>query len=335
MSEHAPLAGSGPGGEKLLAAHLMLSGLSEMVPVDETGVALALDRLWLTLETARDWETGLYTMLRTASYYILDANESQEAIASMPPALPSFPPLPFRRVWIEVAKTERGRHSPAPYAEWAWDDPKFPGLIEHMEILGIAISEVTRGREWQIFLPHKVSYEFDGETKDQDAALIASAREREGVRVMAFHITPHEILAPKQMVKGTSWHAGHLQPLLQLAINGAHLITARGVPHHEFRLPRGQRKRLDQQRYAPNPPKMYYVDLTRAGEEMDEAPSSREYHVRWLVSGHWRHLDHATELCTCPEHHLNPQPATYIEPYVKGPPNAPWKGRPVHRQVAS
>jgi hypothetical protein len=127
------------------------------------------------------------------------------------------------------------------------------------------------------------------------------------------------------------WEQRHLAGMLQLAINGAMLITARGVPRREQQLPRHQRKRIMRQRWAPRMPKLYYVDLAQAGEAEEIPGKTRTYHVRWLVSGHWRHIEGGDSLCTCWEHRHSPRVATYIEPYVKGPPGAPWIGRPVHR----
>ena len=119
-SEHAPAAGAGPGGERLLAAHLLLQVMHERTPVDEGIVTQALDPMWVpTLEEASSWHEGLYAMLRTASYYIVDQEQTYEAIESMPPALPSFPPLPFRRIWIETQHTyDDGSVQPGMYTSW-------------------------------------------------------------------------------------------------------------------------------------------------------------------------------------------------------------------------
>ena len=213
---------------------------------------------------------------------------------------------------------------PAAYATWKADNED--SSWETVVCLGIAINEAVRGREWQIFLPVRrtLSYSED----DEETQLSQHAM------TLAFHVTPHEILGPTPVGKTVKeWRSDHLRGLLQLAINGAMLITARGVPKREMQLPRHQRKRIARQRWAPRMPKLYYVDLAEAGEEMETAPKSRTYHVRWLVSGHWRHLDNGESLCTCPKHRHSPRPATYIDPYVKGPPGAPWIGRPVHRAV--
>jgi len=296
--------------------------MHERTPVDEGIVTQALDPMWVpTLEEASSWHEGLYAMLRTASYYIVDQEQTYEAIESMPPALPSFPPLPFRRIWIETQHTyDDGSVQPGMYTSWL--DENDDGSRDVIDVLGVAINEVVRGQEWQIFVPFQRTTEIV-ERRQKPVPISRS------MITMAFHLTPNEIISPRK-VSG-DWHDGHLHALLQLAVNGAHLITARSVPKREITLPRHQRKRIERERWAPRMPKLYYVDLTYAGEQ-PQTGAGRTYHVRWLVSGHWRHIDGGESLCTCREHRHSPRPATYIEPYVKGPPGAPWIGRPVHRR---
>jgi len=315
---------AGPGGERLLAAHLLLED-GQHTPVDEGIVTQALNPMWVPdLEDYSQHHALLLSMLRTASYYVLDADQCRDAVASMPPALPSFPPLPFRRIWIETQWTnENGGTGPSPYVSWEEDNSD--GSVQQADCLGIAINEVVRGREWQIFMPIQMRVLF----VDGDEEWVVS---RNAV-TCAFHVTPHEILGPTPVGKSVKvWEDRHLAGLLQLAINGAMLITAKGVPIRELKLPRHQRKRLQRERWAPSMPKLYYVDLINAAEADVEYGKGRIYRHRWLVQGHWRHVDSGDDLCTCWKHRHSPRVAKYIEPYVKGPPGAPWIGRPVHRR---
>lgn len=49
------------------------------------------------------------------------------------------------------------------------------------------------------------------------------------------------------------------------------------------------------------------------GEER-HARAAREYHQRWLVRGHWRQQAHGPG--------RTQRRATWIDPYIKGPPEA-------------
>jgi len=303
---------------------MLLQIAHEQLAVDEGIVTQSLDPMWVpSLEDYGQHDQLLAAMLRTASYYVLDVSQAEEAIDSMPPALPSFPPLPFRRIWIEMQGTDKSYTGPVQYAQW--DTTNEDGSNDIVDVLGIAINEVVRGREWQIFMPLvRVTNLPEGDVK------IPLTRTS---MTLAFHLTPTEILGPTPVGKTVKqWNIGHHAAMLQMAINGAMLITARGVHKTELQLPRAQRKRLARERWAPRMPKLYYVDLDRSGEEGPEIGKGRIYHVRWLVSGHWRHVDTGDSLCTCWDHRHSPRVAKYIDPYVKGPAGAPWIGRPVHRK---
>lgn len=85
---------------------------------------------------------------------------------------------------------------------------------------------------------------------------------------------------------------------------------------------RDKKTRSKQQKYDT----IQLIHLRSAGRstpaEERESSGSREYHVRWVVKGHWR------------QQRVGPgrkfRKPTYIAPHVKGPENAPLKTERVH-----
>lgn len=291
--------GGGPGGERVLAALLLLEHANDVVPSDERTVSKALDPLRRPDFTDyRDVYARAVALLRTAAYYVLDARDCYDALASEPPVQETFPPLPFQRVWIEAHLP--GQKEPTPYLRFS-----HPSDDDKLDVLGIGIVEVERSRTWDLYVA------FRPDSIEADSFFFAA------------RITPQALVAYDGEDDQVARRC--FEVIRSLAVGGAHLITARNVAHQDLLLPRAQRRRLRD--VIPAMPKMYFVDLAGSGES-DFRETGRTYHVRWLVRGHWRHLEAGQTLCTC----CNPaQVATWIEPYIKGPAGAPWKGRPVHR----
>lgn len=291
--------GSGPSGDRILAGLLLLEHARDIVPYDERTVSKSLDPLHRPdFNDYRAVYSRAVALLRTAAYYILDARDTYDALASEPPVQETFPPLPFQRVWIEAHLP--GQTKATPYLRFS-----HPDGADHLEVLGVGIVEVERSRTWDLYIAFRPDREVG-----QDSFFFAA------------RITPE---APVLINSEGEVATRCFEVIRALAVGGAHLITAKNVPHADFPLPRAQRKRLRD--VIPAMPKLYYVDLSASGER-DFRETGRTYHVRWLVRGHWRHMDGGQTLCTCC---APARVATWIEPYIKGPVGAPWKGRPVHR----
>lgn len=307
LSAGALPAPGGPSRERLLAALLLLEQAHETVPVDEETVVRSLDPLREPdFSNYSEVFAGAVGVLRTAAYYVLDARDAFDALASEPPAQETFPPLPFPRVWIE--NRVPGIDRPAPYLRYELNEQlqeqTRPDRWSRLDVLGIGLVEIERSHVWDIYIAFRFV---------NDIAFFIAQR-----------IGPDQVLAADSATEEIAPYA--FATVRRLAVGGAHLVVAKNVPHEDVTLPRHQRKRL-MPAIGPSLPRIYFVNLGAAGEH-DERETGREYHVRWLVRGHWRHVDSGRELCSC----CNPRRvATWIEPYVKGPAGAPWKGRPVHR----
>lgn len=299
-------AASGPAGESLLAALILLEQAHETVPIDEASVVRSLDPLNTPdFGNYGDVFAGAVTLLKTGSYYVLDARDAACALASDPPEQDTFPPLPFPRIWIENRHPSMNKTTP--YLRFQDSASDRLEKFRVLDVLGVGLAEIERGHVWDVY----VAFQFSGDLSF----------------FMAERIAPDQVLQGDPEMSDLASVA--FEAIRRLAVGGAHLLTAKNVPHEGILLPRHQRKRLVPA-LGKWLPRMYYVNLAASGEH-DDHQSGREYHVRWLVRGHWRHMDGGNALCSCC---LPPRVATWIEPYIKGPVGAPWKGRPVHRSVA-
>lgn len=113
--------------------------------------------------------------------------------------------------------------------------------------------------------------------------------------------------------------------LVGFAITAAHLLTARGVRHTARTFPRAQRREMTRKLRLLQPPRVYFIELDPKGQHPEGGASDREYHVRWLVRGHWRLSAHGDTFVRA-----KGGPCVWVRPHIKGPAGAPWKGRPVH-----
>jgi hypothetical protein len=292
--------GGGPASEIALAAVWLLRYAGDVVPLDLGDGPL---------EEADDPDFADYQRvyasavsgLSLAAYYLLDAVDSRPALLSSPPEMEAFPPLPFPRVWVEMSHL-------TPLLRFDGHEDRDGRLVDDgrdMDVLGLLVVEVEQGRVWDIYLP----FQYEGEAE--------------------FYFIAGRIAPERSVALDPALELGALsfQAIRQLAVGVAHLITARNAPPDRVLLPRAQRKRLARAGYADATSLLYYVDLHAAGET-DGAGAGREYTVRWLVRGHWRHVSGGRGLCTCCD---PPQVASWVAPYIKGPAGAPWKGKQVHR----
>jgi hypothetical protein len=200
-----------------------------------------------------------------------------------------------------------------------WRDERareaFPGEHPFMDML--ILSEVEPGQVWDIGMGYHFSESEEGGLCPKDAFLFSTDR-----------VTPQGIVPkPAAGDPETDKFRKVSEFVRGLAVTAAHLIVADRVPVREWPVPRHQRKQM--RRRGLEAPRVYFVDLAESGE-IKPGRGEREYHVRWLVTGHWR---------------LNPNGKTFVKhkggvcswvkPYVKGPAGAPWKGRPVHGRRAA
>jgi hypothetical protein len=349
-----------PAGERELVLYELLEARGQGVPTDEAHVTRALDPLHVRKDAftdAQTVETALTALLRSAGAFVLDAYNVWEVINSgAPPEMDVLPPLPFKRVWIEAQLDGQ----PTSYA--GLTGSRFGGPIF---IRGVGIIEHEPRKEWTVILPCALpsivgkddSYwdamklrtpgagtDLDQETFSLTGELVTGTVPRGLVIPMGFRMTPAGIVSKlpgergMDEAHGDEWKAIINQAMRQIIVNAAHLITARNVPHHEVVIPRAQRKRaaragnfVYQSRLA-TAPKIYYVDLNASGE-IKPGTGDREYRHRWLVAGHWMHMPPGKigkDLCTCWRHRDKPLSASFREAYVKGPPGAPWMGKPIH-----
>lgn len=302
-TNHPEFSAAGPATEIALAALHILKYAGTMLPLDGEFIDRALDE-------PPDTDFGSYPAisaaavahLETAAYYLLDPADSHDALASEPPDQETFPPLPFPRIWLEMTHL-------SPYMRYRDNRESRDSRWRDLEILGIAIAEIEQGTVWDVY----VAFMFDTQAE---------------FFFLAQRISPLQVIAADSDLGSVTEPA--FEKIRALAVGGVHVITARNVPVESVTLPRHQRKRLPAV-FQGRQPSLYYVNLSRSGEH-EAGDGSREYRVRWLVRGHWRHTLGGKTFCTCCQPR---QIASWVAPYVKGPVGAPWKGRQVRRSEAT
>lgn len=292
---------SGPAAEIALTAFHILRHAGEIVPLDGAELELSLESPDADPDFS-DYQR-LYSsavgLIASSAFYTLDPGDTAQALASEPPLQEMFPPLPFSRVWVEM------RHL-MPLVRVV--DEELVGRNDQVDVLGIAIAEIVQGRVWDVFVP----FEFG----------------KPEFFFLAFRIAPDKAIDCDPELRLDDEVVIGFDRIRQLAVGAAHLITARNAPVESLVLPRHQRKRIVREGVLKQPSRVYFVNLSAAGEHAS-ADGGREYHVRWLVRGHWRHMPGGRRLCTCCE---PPQVASWVEPYIKGPVGAPWKGQQIRRK---
>jgi hypothetical protein len=308
-----------------LALPKLLRALEELerLPVSEAETTTALHPL---IRAMFDPRTGVAltfaVMARTSVLFVVDHIEFTEAVMSAGPAplLPQLPPLPYPRVAVECAEN----------VVWEMDDPDGNYLWD-LEIL--LINEEGQGGPWDIFELVRMA----GSTPEEPDSRIRIFRiERDG-GITEYDVTGLDELGKPPPMRNESdlqeWaerlrkaHSNwqpfphtrddpHSIALRTLPIEFAHLINARGVRLEPVEPPRGERRQLARKKFVH--PQVYFVDVGATDEEQERGGhGEREYHCRWMVRGHWRRYRNGE--------------TTWIRPYIKGPPGAPWKGRPIY-----
>lgn len=85
------------------------------------------------------------------------------------------------------------------------------------------------------------------------------------------------------------------------------------VAKEQIGLPRSERRRM--MRSGEPIPDIRIIQLRRRERGDGNQASAREYHHRWIVSGHWRKLHEPRK--------ADDAEVTFVSSYVKGPENAP------------
>ena len=268
-------------------------------------------------DAGREFIAGL---ARTAAIYQVP-DSAAEVFATLPPKEAGLPPLPFPRMWFDCID-EAGRLVPfllltpssLPEVETTFG-------AEGLGVRWFAVAEQEVGGPWDVMIGWsrlKVNGAGEG-------------------AIGLWRLTPSPDGDGVWAAEGSGFgpttaerdevEAGAAALVRGCLLNAVHLVTARRVRHRPLGMPRSQRKALGRRGMAM-PPHLYRVDLSEAGE-VRRGVSDREYHVRWLVQGHWRRHEGGTYVPS------KGGPCTWVRPYVKGPPDAPWKGRPVYTGVAA
>jgi hypothetical protein len=343
-----------PLGEIRTNAARVLAALAsgEQLPVGETPTDLCLDK-FLELGThdaggflsAQEWLAG---MARTAAIFQVP-DEALEVFASTPPTEIELPPLPYPRMWFDCIDPDgalkpflRVESTLPRLPEWEEDYEVRPGRMKSdpMDAEWFSVAEVVQGRSWDVAVGWSPKPDDDALTTPNLGRVggiglwrLTSPPDGEGLWAYEtgdpLNYTDRERglvgIPPLEPDEAEGGAAAFARACL---LNAVHLVTARRVRHRPWPMPRGQRKDLGRHGMAM-PPRLYRVDLSEAGD-IRRGASDREYHVRWLVRGHWRlaegggtYVPHKGGDCT------------WVRPYVKGPPDAPWKGRPVYTGVAA
>jgi hypothetical protein len=284
----------GPVGPLAFVDLAAVSILRDVLPVEEQTVLRCMNPYEAGASVNELARLRFAEFLRTAAIFVLDIEDTRAALHSRPPDGVMLPRLPYGRLWLEWHNvTDDGRMG-----------PPLPLLGEggsHM-VLGIGLSEIDPGSSWDVFWPIK------------------------GTQVSAIGMieyrVPHWRITADLLEERRAMGSEEERALIDIAITAADLTTARNVPQDRVRLPRRQREEIDdvyggESGDAPTRPTVYYINLRRSGEGGAATGERRcRRRVRWLVRGHWRTLRSGRR--------------TWVRAHIRGPLDAPWKGRPVY-----
>ena len=249
---------------------------------------------------------------RTGLYGEYDRDAAYEAaLHEHPYDFIDLPPLPYPRMALELFDDESG--GCASFYGTGRDGGR------HALHPILLINETVPGEWWDCYFP---SYETDGRFPELfDFRIGAQGRfwmptsdmkpDRGDLEPLGFDVTEEN-----RPTVARFWR--------RLVLDAISLVTAHNVPREPIHVPRQHRRRFERTHGFPFP-SPYFVRLDQAGDTDAEGASDREYHVRWLVRGHWRHLDSGVRLCSACGY-----PATWVPPHVKGEIGKPWKGRPIY-----
>jgi hypothetical protein len=288
-------------------------------------------------DLAYDDQVFVKGMISTGGLYRLDGGEdgTQGVLDSVFGGLPltELPPLPYSRMWFE-ARGPDGGYVPLwsitpPEGSWNANDSR--------ELWGVAISEIVPGSSWGVAVVRKDTWTYEvleeAEPKPFRSltgeamvhSVLTSIRyERVSARDLLLSPSrPEDMFGPEHDVGTEGAYRG---AMMAWAICLADMVTARNVDRRESFLSRRVKRQLDRVAVGGKfAARVYDVSIaTATGDAMDE--TGRHLSVRFLVRGHWRksQADHAQWVDAKEAH------CVWIPGFVKGPPGAPWKGRPVY-----
>lgn len=269
--------------------------------VDEPTAIKTMERI--QREQGQEWARNIATLAVLAKLtadsgiFAVDAGLLAHAVASLAPEELELPPLPFPSIILEAATND------------TWPIGQ-NGRISY-RIQQAVIQEEQQGARWGAV----IFYQWDGH-------YIPGAPEEDPKYASLFHlqveVTPTQIefFAHDGESHGTQ---SSKDVLWRFLVEAVHFITAKGVSLVEIQPTRPERRRAQRAGFTM-PSRLYWVQLEDKQINTVAGYSERDYKYRWIVRGHWRHLDDIRR--------------TWVRPYVKGPVGAPWKGRPVYRATA-
>jgi hypothetical protein len=276
------------------------------------------------------------SVARTAVLYVvpamdlLGACQSTDAEDLTLPAL-DLPPLPYKRIAVESI-----------------EDQCFPVRDRDSdrllyEIEAFTIIEEHQGLSWIVSTYLKLG-DSTLDLGPGDWVSIVGKEKGDEVAAIAFRLTADGKVTTLTGSDG-SWEdysehesGGPFEALRRIVIEAVHLITARGVTRTEYPVPRAERRNFTRSQKRYEHPKLYVVKIGGEVRKPSEpGESGRVYRVRWMQQGHWRRFEHRGGKVQLPEGTLHPLipdkivlSKTWIGSQIKGPPGAPWKGRPVY-----
>lgn len=291
----------------------------------------------------------LKSLISTGGIYRLDGGEmgTQGVLDSIWGGLPftDLPKLPFPRMWFE-ARDKDGQPCPLwcgnpPPGTWNADDAG--------KLWGMAISEIAQGSAWAVVAVrhpewvyqtnNQIEMSADGSGKyvqlDAEASIMCDTHRYERIDATGFeHVPDSQDQLWIQAEGGPDQHvseAAYRGAMLAWAVCLADIVTARNVDRRETFLSSKVRKQLT--RAAPLRKfftRVYDVSIaTSTSDAKDE--TGRFLNCRFLVRGHWRVADveHAEWV------EAKEARCIWVRSYIKGPPGAPWRGRPVYVEKVS
>lgn len=292
--------------------------------VDENRVTAAMRHGWRYQEPPlgeRIPDEDYIGALQTSAWFTLDAETLFGALQGIVPEHEHLPPLPFPRIALDAIDDDG---KPAPLVTCPLTESLAAEQYGVVVARTLVIFEIEQGALWDVLV--------DVVTLSDDGEIFAR-------NVMGYHFTPGGFTADYEGMRLAAVARGDDPATVDAleefdgsfsriawdtCVTALHLITASNVTNLRVHPHRKQRRDMQRQRFQPVEPRIYRVDVGAAGNETN-GKSDRQYHVRWMVTGHYRHWPTGKKI-----HPDTGLPALWVPGYVKGPAGAPWKGRPVH-----